>query len=71
MRARRSLSSPKRPCTARAVVIDEIEYKLRKLKNVAPVVGRRLDAEGSGINKRLNPGRNEVSAGFGRVVVSE
>lgn len=43
------------------MVIDEIEYRLRKLKNVAPVIGRRLDSVGRGINKRLNPGRNEVN----------
>lgn len=48
-------------CSACYVVIDEIEYRLRKLKNVAPVIGRRLDSVGRGINKRLNPGRNEVN----------
>lgn len=33
----------------------------RLLKNVAPVVGRRLGSDGAGISKRLNPGRNEVN----------
>jgi len=53
--------TPELVCSACAVVIDEIEYRLRLLKNVAPVVGRRLGADGSGLAKRLNPGRNEVN----------
>ena len=53
--------TPELVCSACAVVIDEIEYRLRLLKNVAPVVGRRLGADGSGLSKRLNPGPNEVN----------
>jgi hypothetical protein len=53
--------TPELVCSACAVVIDEIEYRLRLLKNVAPVVGRRLGADGAGVSKRLNPGRNEVN----------
>ena len=58
---RRSVLTPELVCSACAVVIDEIEYRLRLLKDVAPVVGRRLGADGSGVSKRLNPGRNEVN----------
>eukprot|EP01043_Picozoa_sp_COSAG02_P035480 COSAG02_NODE_2543_length_8570_cov_24.762956_12_plen_283_part_00 len=53
--------TPELVCSSCAVVIDEIEYRLRLLKNVAPVVGRRLGADGAGVSKRLNPGRNEVN----------
>ena len=48
-------------CSACMVVIDEIEYSLRKLKDVGATVGRRLDSAGRGISRRLNPGRNIVN----------
>ena len=57
----RQVLTPELVCSACAVVIDEIEYRLRLLKNVSPVVGRRLGSDGAGVSKRLNPGRNEVN----------
>lgn len=58
---RDSVLTPELVCSACMVVIEEVEYRLRKLKNVGVTVGRRLGADGHGINKRLNPGRNEVN----------
>jgi hypothetical protein len=58
---RDSILTPELVCSACMVVIDEVEYSLRKLKDVGATVGRRLDAQGRGVSKRLNPGRNIVN----------
>ena len=58
---RDGILTPELVCSACMVTIDEIEYSLRKLKDVGATVGRRLDSQGRGISKRLNPGRNIVN----------